>query len=152
MPRGVRTGLTPKESKFCDRIVAGDSGVTAARVAGYSGTNLSVVAAQLKKKPKIRLRIASLEVSARQGVVVPGQVLPPDVTVAIVSRTWMLTRLLEIQHGNRDSMALQALKMLGQEELNMFIERVAYRDPANEPTDDLLKFRAKLRKEQGLSA
>ena len=34
----------------------------------------------------------------------------------------------------------------------MFIERVAYRDPANEPTDDLLKFRAKLRKEQGLSA
>jgi phage terminase small subunit len=145
MPRGQQP-LTPRQEAFCLRIVAGDSLATAARRAGYAAGVASVRANKLMKLGKVITRIDDLKRRAIEKVVTPGA------DAVVLSRAYLIQRLVDMQHGQRDSVAFNAVVKLGQEEFNMFIDKVAYRDPATESTDDLMKFRAKLRKEQGLGA
>lgn len=145
--------LTSKEATFCERIVAGDRGVTAAVTAGYPARTAAVMASKLLAKGKIKERITALKKLARDlGTRDEGDgAPPPDVSKIIVDRAYLVRRLVEIQHNHRDGVALNAIKMLGQEEFSMFFDRVAIADPATSSTDDLTKQRDKIRRKHGLA-
>ena len=86
-----------------------------------------------------------LKKTALGGVIVPGAA---DV---VLTRAYLLQRLVDLQHGYRDSVAFQSIKLLGQEAFSMFADLSAIVDPSKQSTDDLAKLREKLRKRNGLA-
>lgn len=58
----MASGLTLKQQRLAERHVAGDTGLEAARFAGYSGSdnNLMVMASTTLSLPKVRAYIAEL--------------------------------------------------------------------------------------------
>lgn len=111
------------------------------------------MASKLIAKDKIKVRITSLKKLARDVGTrdESDEVLPPDVSAIILDRSYLLRRLLQIQHNHRDSVALQAIVKLGQEEFSMFYDKVLIADPAKSSTDDLTKMREKIRRKHGLA-
>lgn len=138
--------LSSLEAKFCERIVAGENGTSAAKSAGYAEGSAAVTASKLLKKTKIRNEISRLRRTAVAGVILPGA------EQVILSREFILQRLVEVQHGYRDATALKALELLGAEEFQMFASRMVLTDPAAQSTDDLQRVRDKIRKKHGLGA
>lgn len=139
------------EEAFCLRIIAGDNGAKAARAAGYAVAHADVSAAKLLKRDRVKLRISALKQVARTGVTVPAAgPMTPDVSKIVLDRGYLIQRLLEIQVGHRDSTALAAVKLLGQEEFSMFADLSRFVDPSKQSTDELTKEETRIRKKLGL--
>lgn len=135
------------------RIVAGDDGATAARAAGYGKASAHVTASRMLKKAKITLRVSALKKVAQIAALVPNAgPMTPDVSKVVLSRKYILDRLLEIQAGARDGTALAALVRLGQEEFQMFVPLVAMAPPGEQTTDELTQWREKLAKKAAARA
>ena len=153
MTKPPSVGLTPKEELFCQRIVAGDNGPSAAINAGYSVKRAGPTASELIRKRKITERISVLRDAARRIAATPNiGPVTPDVSAIVLDRAYLVRRLLEMQHGYRDSVAFNAIKLLGQEEFQMFGDLVVMTDPSRQSTDDLEKMRDKIRRKHGLGS
>lgn len=136
--------LTSREEKFCELVAGGESPVTAVAKAGYENKAPAVYANKLMKKGKIQSRITLLKRTALAGVIVPGAA---DV---VLSRQYLIQRLVDMQHGYRDTVALTAVVKLGQEEFDMFAEKIATIDPALKSTEQLNREDQVMRKKLGL--
>lgn len=124
--RAWNSGFVTYYRLWCSRAFRGPLGLlalTAAEAAGYSSKSAAVTGWRLLRNAKIAHAIASAQRAVAER--------------AELSREHVIRRLIEIQAGARDHVALRAIELLGKE-LGMFRDLVVMRDPADMTTEELV--------------
>ncbi len=134
-------GLDERERRFVDALASGKGKRDAALAAGAPPKAAPQWAFKALKRERVRNALTKALSSRAQ----------QDMAQTAVDTAYVLKRFKELDGGHRDSIALQAVKMMATH-LGMFPERVIMADPKDQSTDELMRNRAALRKRAGLSA
>lgn len=128
-------GLNNRQRLFANAILAGKSATKAAETAGYSPKSAAVTGWRMLRNAKIAAAIATRQQAAAER--------------AELSCEYVLRRLMAIETGKDNGVAVRALELLGKH-LGMFPDRVVMPDPADQSDDELAVRRRALRKKLGL--
>lgn len=135
-------GLTERERLFVASLARGNSKKAAALAAGVPPKGASVWASVTLKRERVQQAFR-----AEQMAVIASR----PATTEEFDTAYVMRRLKELDGGHRDSIALNAVRMMAQH-LGMFPERIVFPDPKDMTTEELMRKRAELRKRAGLSA